>query len=439
MSDSLGIYLKPDNHDMFCVTIDAIQNIVFGVSAAIQITDNEQVTASGERRLQSAMVITFTTTISYHTYSAFLDTATVVDRPFVDEDMRSTYIDYLMTNNGVTYIGEVESISEIFRGDEVPTEFLPVASDEVQFIETAVPSASKDTPVPSPGPSIQLTSVLTPRPTLPTDLEMTPRPTFNSFDFDFVGRTLAPMASPNGNAATQTLSPVDGGSVDTPFPTSSAFGWPDETPAPSPIFGEQQNTRTPAPSPIFGGTVSDSPNIVSDSPTTSILTLDPTPVPIMNPSSSPSTSPTSRPSSSSPSKQPSKSPSLHPTATPASSPVSCDLVLDESCSDMVEVRWTGFFEVAQTHVVKATAENRRAPRMIANREIELLFTPAKTRWLTSDNSGAERAFTPSETTSVRLAMYSTSGQLLGVTDCRSPSNQRAIFESQVSQTRKQKN
>lgn len=405
--------------------IDAIQNIVFGVSAAIQITDNEQIAADGERRLQSAMVITFTTTISYHTYSAFLDTTTVVDRPFMDEDMRSTYIDYLMTNNGVTYIGEVTSISEIFRGDEVPTELLPVTSDEVQFIETVMPSASRDSPAPSPAPSIQLISVLTPRPTLPTDVEMTPRPTFNSFDFDFVGRTLAPMASP----ATQ----VDGGSDNTPFPTSSAFGWPDETPAPSPIFGERQNTPTPAPSPIFGGTVSDRPNIVSESPTTSILTLDPTPVPIVNPSSSPST----RPSSVPPSTQPTKSPILHP--TPTSSSVLCDLVSDENCSNMVEVRWGGDFEVAQTHVVRAIAESRRAPRMIAHREIELLFTPAKARRLASDNLGTERSFTPSETASVRVAVYSSSGQLLGLTDCRSPSSLRTIFESQVSLTREQKN
>lgn len=92
--------------------IDAIQNIVFEVTADIEITDVKELTAGGRRRLEDANVITFTTTISYHTYSAFLDASTVVDRPFFDNEMRSNYIAYLMTNNGVTYIGNVTSISE---------------------------------------------------------------------------------------------------------------------------------------------------------------------------------------------------------------------------------------------------------------------------------------------------------------------------------------
>lgn len=103
--------MKPDVAFEHAIA-DAYQNIVFGVNADIEITDHYQLTADGRRRLQDAYVITFTTTISYHSKSAFIDAALVVDRPFIDEQMRSNYIDYLMTNNGETYIGQVSSISE---------------------------------------------------------------------------------------------------------------------------------------------------------------------------------------------------------------------------------------------------------------------------------------------------------------------------------------
>ena len=38
-------------------------------------------------------------------------------------------------------------------------------------------------------------------------------------------------------------------------------------------------------------------------------------------------------------------------------------------------KWNGFIELGQTHVVKATGETRRAPKVIAEREAEMLFTP----------------------------------------------------------------
>ncbi len=41
-----------------------------------------------------------------------------------------------------------------------------------------------------------------------------------------------------------------------------------------------------------------------------------------------------------------------------------------------EVEWMGELEVGQTHVVKAKGETRHAPRLIAHREAELLFTPS---------------------------------------------------------------
>ena len=39
--------------------------------------------------------------------------------------------------------------------------------------------------------------------------------------------------------------------------------------------------------------------------------------------------------------------------------------------------WSGVIEFGQTHVVKATDESRSAPKLIAEREAEMLFTPTQ--------------------------------------------------------------
>lgn len=51
-----------------------------------------------------------------------------------------------------------------------------------------------------------------------------------------------------------------------------------------------------------------------------------------------------------------------------------------------EVEWMGELEVGQTHVVKAKGETRHAPRLIAHREAEFLFTPDDVRRLSSSKS-----------------------------------------------------
>ena len=416
--------------------IDAIQNVVDDVSADIEITDQQLIDSAGTR--QSALVITFTTTISYRPKSAFLDVSIVVDRPFTDEAMRSNYIDYLMTNNGVTYIGNINSISEVFRGD-VPAELLPSSNDDdarsdqtETSIETPIPSLRREsTPIPTsaltPEPSIELNSVLTPRPTLLTP-GLTPRPTMNSFDFDFdfVGNTLSPVAdentlAPSSMNALQTFSPVGGVSRgDTPFPTSNvrmfryaldqnvqliscpdtisllpidqAFDWPDETPSPSSI---NATILTPATSSVVYTDIPTESDIHTLSPTTAMPTLQPTinpttPKPTSSPKKRRTPPPTSQHPTMSPSDtptfdptdSPSKPPTPNPTSSPTTSPALCDLIPDgENCEDLVEVAWEGFFEIAQTHVVKAVGEKRRAPRMIAHREAELLYTPEKSRRL----------------------------------------------------------
>jgi hypothetical protein len=87
---------------------------------------------------------------------------------------------------------------------------------------------------------------------------------------------------------------------------------------------------------------------------------------------------------------PSNYPTLNPTTSPTDPPTLCDLVDKQNCSQLVERSWLGSFEIAQTHVVKAIGENRRAPRMIAHREAELLFMPLKSRRLTNhDGTEAE--------------------------------------------------
>jgi hypothetical protein len=58
-----------------------------------------------------SLIITFTTAISYHTFSAFLEAETVVDRPFSEEEMRSSYIEYLEANNAKSFIGDVTSVT----------------------------------------------------------------------------------------------------------------------------------------------------------------------------------------------------------------------------------------------------------------------------------------------------------------------------------------
>lgn len=177
--------------------------------------------------------------------------------------------------------------------------------------------------------------------------------------------------------------------------TDQAFDWPDETPSPSSVNATDVTILTPA---TNSAVYTDSPTetyIATLSPTTTMTTLEPTlspstPRPTASPkkrrtppptSQKPTTPPSNAPTSD-PTDSPSQSPTPNPTSSPVSSPKLCNLLPDgENCEDLVEVAWEGFFEVAQTHVVKAVGENRRAPRMIAHREAELLFTPEKTRRL----------------------------------------------------------
>jgi len=137
----------------------------------------------------------------------------------------------------------------------------------------------------------------------------------------------------------------------------------------------------------------------------------PTPSPTISPSSSPTNGPSISPSKS-PTTLPSRSPSTLPTQSPNKSWCICPMMNEEEClastcsepctwtvsqacayvNNDFTVQWHGFMELGQTHVIHATMENRHAPRLIADRETELLFTPT----LTQQDTAAPSA-SPTET------------------------------------------
>lgn len=133
-------------------------------------------------------------------------------------------------------------------------------------------------------------------------------------------------------------------------------------------------------------------------------------------------------------------------STPVVDPVCPFLTEDECCDPMCtwadegrcafigessdhEVTWLGAAEIGQTHVVKATNERRLAPRVIAHREAEFLFTPGPPP---SRPTQLSRSYIPPETARVRVAVFSPEDKLVGVTKARAPSGQRGILERVVS-------
>lgn len=166
---------------------------------------------------------------------------------------------------------------------------------------------------------------------------------------------------------------------------------------------------------------------ITESTTANIITASPT-------STSPTNKPTNKKTSS-----PTVSPFMY-CEIPVTKPLCPLLTKIECCRPMCTwdtaagrckfvdedndkgVEWLGEFEVGQTHVIKAVNEKRLAPKIIAHREAELLFTP---------DSGS-RSFTPLGSAFVRVALYSSSGSLVGVMPARPPAKQRTILEQHLS-------
>ena len=117
-------------------------------------------------------------------------------------------------------------------------------------------------------------------------------------------------------------------------------------------------------------------------PTTPRPTRTPTtPRPTQIPTSMPTFKPTVSTASPSTSHMPSSGLSCDDTCSTLTSQVACDA--ETSCRHCiwvrdacrVEIKWHGYTEIGQTHVVRAVGETRHAPKVIAEREAELLFFP----------------------------------------------------------------
>ena len=90
-----------------------------------------------------------------------------------------------------------------------------------------------------------------------------------------------------------------------------------------------------------------------------------------------------------------------PTCTWDFSSIRCAFVDDRRKN---EVHWMGETEIGQTHVVKAVDETRHAPKVIAHREAELLFTPEINGNKRKLGLHAKHSFS-SESTQQRLEYY----------------------------------
>lgn len=177
---------------------DGVQNIVYDVVATIVIDSEELLGAggsgNGRRELQGegaadGLIVTFTLTLSYHTFSATIDVNTIVNRPFFNEEMRYDYVDFLIAGGAATHMGNILSVSPIFYGDDIPdttpatTASMPSHSPSLQILTTASPTmfliAQGTDYLPTPGPSVAETTpepisyLATPEPSV---AETTPEP-----------------------------------------------------------------------------------------------------------------------------------------------------------------------------------------------------------------------------------------------------------------------
>lgn len=198
---------------------DAIQNIVFDVVCSVEI-EYQVILGSRSRRGRSVrralmdnvqrldetralqgegLIVTFSMTLSYRTFSSHITADTVAERPFFDEDIREGYLQFLIDNNALSHMGDVSGISPIFRGDDVPEEVdVPSLEEEAVVatlppqIEEIIPEPFTNRPTPQPSPLFieegDTSEVITPSPTeqaTPQQVdpgplaEQTPKPTIS--------------------------------------------------------------------------------------------------------------------------------------------------------------------------------------------------------------------------------------------------------------------
>jgi len=180
---------------------DAIQNIVFDVVSQVEFNSQEtlrQATGSSSRATNTrnnnlralqnddGIIVTFTMTISYRTFSPSIKSDTVSQRPFYDEDIRHEYVDFLETNGAFMHMGYITQVSSIFfPGDDIPDPPRGIVSTSIPTPRpsdypitmkptnypvtpapfTPAPSMRKETGQPSPSPTKRITAEPTPLPT----------------------------------------------------------------------------------------------------------------------------------------------------------------------------------------------------------------------------------------------------------------------------------
>lgn len=227
---------------------DAVQNIVYDVVASIAIEDEELLdtsySGSSRRTLQrgdyvEGLIVTFTMTISYHTFSASIDLNTITNRPFFDEAMMSSYFKYMVAAGAAAHIGNIVSISPVFFGDDIP-------DTTVQTVNVT----------PSPSPSFNLMDVeeipVTGQ-TIPGATTLKPTP-FTSFEIipSNLNPSVEELTAPDPSSLSimsVTLEPSPATSLDvitlsTISPAPSTTMAPSSTPSGDAIPAEESMTPT---------------------------------------------------------------------------------------------------------------------------------------------------------------------------------------------------
>jgi len=106
-------------------------------------------------------------------------------------------------------------------------------------------------------------------------------------------------------------------------------------------------------------------------------TSSPTDKPTAGPTSFPTDTPNDKPTPD-PTSSPTDKPSLVPTSSPTDKPTPAPSEFNVWGSPVDKmIKWNGFVEFGQTHVIKSILETRHAPGVISEREAELLFTPTE--------------------------------------------------------------
>ena len=268
---------------------DSVQNIVYDVATSISLEDGELLGGDSSRRVfqvEPGIIVTFTMTISYHTFSASIDLKTITNRPFYDEDMRASYLKYMVDAGAVTHMGIILNVSPIFYGDDLPeppsetidltpapSPILDMDIEEIPSLpELLVPEVTTYEPSPSTTLEIITTTlvedIITPDPSSLPVMTVEPSPATTLMDTITPTTTTRPSSTPSGEVMdsessesesplTVTLEPSPATTpMDTTMPTTTTR--PSSTPSGKVMDSESSESETPTYQPIEIITAQDS-------------------------------------------------------------------------------------------------------------------------------------------------------------------------------------